>query len=249
MKIGLLIIATGNYTIFFDQLYTSAKTYFFKDQIPSFFLFTDQDYPSTTDITVCPITHEPWPMITLKRYHYFSRYKEQLSQMDYLFYSDADMKFVAPVGQEILPTSKEKFTVVQHPGTIDPRPKWSISLLEKLTLTQKWKFKKPQGDFETNPNSTAGLTPKPDQAYYAGGFNGGIATDFLSLSQTLKTNIDIDLKNNIIAKWHDESHLNKFFTTTPAKILSPSYCHPESKKTPYPPKLIALDKAHEKLRM
>lgn len=42
-------------------------------------------------------------------------------------------------------------------------------------------------------------------------------------------NIDIDFNNNIIAIWHDESHLNLYFTQHPPKVLDSSYIYPEDK--------------------
>ena len=39
---------------------------------------------------------------------------------------------------------------------------------------------------------------------------GGKTIDFLKMSDLLEKNIDIDEKNNYIAIWHDESHLNKY---------------------------------------
>ena len=63
------------------------------------------------------------------------------------------------------------------------------------------------------------------------------------------TNIYTDLGKNIIAVWHDESHLNRYFVDhKPTVILSPSYCYPESWKLPYKKRLLALDKNHAAIR-
>ena len=56
-------------------------------------------------------------------------------------------------------------------------------------------------------------------------------------------------KKNIIAIWHDESHINRYFIDNPPTIiLSPSYCYPENLKLPYKKRLLALDKNHAKVR-
>jgi histo-blood group ABO system transferase len=77
-------------------------------------------------------------------------------------------------------------------------------------------------------------------------------------------NILKDLNHNIIAVWHDECHVNRYFIDNPPTcILSPSYCYPENWDTPqqkiqlaYPanwkvpfePKLVALNKNHGSVR-
>ena len=69
------------------------------------------------------------------------------------------------------------------------------------------------------------------------------------MAECIKKNIDIDLNNNIIAVWHDESHLNRYFIDNKPEIeLSPSYCYPENWNLPFEKKLIALDKNHNEIR-
>ena len=47
----------------------------------------------------------------------------------------------------------------------------------------------------------------------------------IHLAGVMHTNIMQDLKRlNYIARWHDESHLNRYFTDNlPTKLLSPEY--------------------------
>ncbi len=69
------------------------------------------------------------------------------------------------------------------------------------------------------------------------------------MSNFLANNIDIDYSRGIIAVWHDESHMNRYFIdNSPTVILSPSYCYPENVNLSYTKRLLALDKNHQEIR-
>ena len=107
-----------------------------------------------------------------------------------------------------------------------------------------------RGTPETRWESTAYISPVEKLVYYAGGFNGGKARFFLEMSAKIDRNIKKDLEYGIIAKWHDESHLNKYLMDHPPSIeLSPAYCYPESWNLKYEKKLLALDKNHKEIRL
>lgn len=229
MKIGLLIIATNKYTQFLQPLIEGADNFFLKDYEVNYFVFTNQELKinSSRNITMIYTQHKEWPWMTLGRYEIFTNNNNKLSEMDYLFYCDADMKFVGDVGNEILG---------DRVGTIHPGF-YSNSNLSNVAL-------------EKRPESLAHLPPNTIKNYYAGGFNGGSSEEFLKMSKILSDNIYFDLeKHNIIAEWHDESHMNKyFFENEPSIKLSPSYCYPESWNIPFDKKLLALDKNHNLIR-
>src|SRR6185436_20517548 len=99
VRIGLLVFATNKYVRFVPELHASVKKYFMngKNHEARLFLFTDRP-ELHSDVVAIPQKHLPWPEPTLKRYHIFLNHAALLSEMDYLFYTDADMRFVDNLG-------------------------------------------------------------------------------------------------------------------------------------------------------
>jgi hypothetical protein len=83
---------------------------------------------------------------------------------------------------------------------------------------------------------------KEGKYYVQGSFNGGTSTAYLALVRQLEKNIQADLDNNIIAVWHDESHLNRYVSDKHPKVLSPAYAYSEGAELGFPPKILMLDK-------
>jgi len=226
MNIGLLVIATNDYTDFLQPLITSADKHFVVDgnvQV-TYFVFANKDLnlQSDRDIIYTKVDHKPWPWMTLGRYEIFSQNSSLFDNMDYLYYCDADMLFEGTVGTEIV--GKRVGTI--HPGFLGGR-----------------------GTPETNPQSTAYIPANVPISYCAGGFNGGSREEYLHMADRLSHNISLDSRFGITAIWHDESHLNRYYAEfSPTVRLSPSYCYPESWDLPFPKKLLALDKNHEEIR-
>ncbi len=231
LNIGLILIATNKYIDFFKPLYDSAKNFFLTNHNVRFYLFTNHKHNFFyEDVSPIFIEHQPWPFMTLLRYNFIWKNKNIFSNMDYLFYSDVDMKFVHDIqDHEIL----SDLVAVIHPGFYNKSPK-------KFPL-------------EKNFNSTAFIMDKRTvKMYYAGGFQGGKRDTYLRACKILSENINKDLKKNIIAVWHDETHWNKYLIENcPTKILSPSYCYPETGYTylsGLTKKIIAVNKNHQEIR-
>jgi hypothetical protein len=225
VRVGLLLIATNKYNGFVSALVKSVKEHFFTEDEVTIYLFSDRDHP---DLTVFPIPSYRFPRATLYRYHTFATYAEDL-KADYLFYCDVDMRFVAPVGRDILPDgiNDDGLVAVEHPG-----------------------FFLGGGSWETRPESTAFVPPHMRVRYYAGGFNGGERESFLTMAEELAEKIRTDEANGIIACWHDESHLNAYLASLHPRTLSPSYCYPEHLDLGWniTPKIYALLKDHREIR-
>ncbi len=223
-KVGLLIIATNKYTRFLQNLISSADDYFLKNQEVTYFIFTNNEVSidSKREIVFTNVEHRDWPWMTLGRYRIFSNAENILNKMDYLYYCDVDMLFVDEVGDEILGDR----VATQHPGYTGTR-----------------------GTPDTNPQCLAYVGFEEEMQYFAGGFNGGTSDEYLKMSNFLANNIDIDYSRGIIAVWHDESHMNRYFIdNSPTVILSPSYCYPENVNLSYTKRLLALDKNHQEIR-
>lgn len=222
-NIGLLIVATGKYIQFVPPLIQSAQKHFCKNHEVSYFVFTDQQLDFSERVTRVEQMRMGWPYDTMNRYHIYYKNQDLFANQDFLFAIDADMLFVGDVGDEIL----GDLVAVLHPGFVNKR-----------------------GSYETDARSLAYVGEQEGAYYFAGGFYGGTRDAMLSLFQTNIRNIDIDLKQGIIALWHDESHWNRYcIDHPPSVILNPSYCYPENWHLPYPKKLLALDKNHSEFQI
>ena len=233
MKICILNIATNKYIQFVEQLLESVEENFLNGHDISALVFTNHEMEETSDnVKISQIEHEPWSIPTLKRYHYFVKEKEYLSQFDYIYYMDVDMRIEGKVGDEIF----SDLVATQHPGF--------------------WWKNKAEYSYERRPESTAFIPYEEGEMYYAGGFNGGKPEHFLKMAQTIVDNVEKDFEKGLIAVWHDESHMNRYLVSNPPTLaLNPSYCYPENVRVnphawhvPFEPKIVALDKNHAEVR-
>lgn len=200
--IAFILIATGGerYTKFLSPLMGSIWRYMPNNEIV---IFSDEvkiEQSIDKRIYTWHIRHQPdlgWPRATLMRYHAMLRQRDLLERFSHVFYMDIDMLVVNPIKEEEI--LSEGLTAVTHPGFPEA--------------------------FERNPRSTAYVDNNP--TYYQGCLIGGRTDKFLSMCETIANNIDIDDRNELMAVWHDESHLNRYLRDNPpAKALSPSYAFP-----------------------
>ena len=230
MKICILTIATNKYIQFVERLLDNIEENFLNGHEIQCLLFTDHEVETSDNVRVCQIDHEPWPMPTLKRYNYFVKEKEFISQFDYCFYFDVDMGIVDNVGDEVL----SDLVATMHPY-------------------QSF-YPKEERSYDRNEKSLAYVpVGEEGELYYAGGFNGGSTKRFLEMAEVLADRVTKDLDNGVIALWHDESQMNRYLIDNPPTLsLTPSYCfaeeHMGNSNYPYEPKIIALKKNHNELR-
>ena len=221
MKVAILYICTGRYAQFFDGFYESAEQYLLQGVEKRYFVFTDQEQltkAANVELLIRPC--KGFPEDSLFRFDRFLEIREQLKEYDYTFFFNANMRFVAPVGEELL---EAPLTAVLHPGYYD-KPEWRYP-------------------YERNQQSKAYIPPhETDYYYYMGSLNGGRTEDYLALAETCSQQIHEDWEKGIVACYHDESHLNHYLRQHSCKALSPAYAYIEGEDLPFEPKILLIDK-------
>ena len=98
--------------------------------------------------------------------------------------------------------------------------------------------------YERNKKSLAYIAPYgKNYTYYMGGLNGGTAEAYLNMIHTLAHNIRDDYNRGIVAKVHDESHINAYLRKHPCKKLGREFCWPEEwQPKGFVPKNVFRDK-------
>ncbi|MGC4014579.1 MAG: glycosyltransferase [Luteolibacter sp.] len=225
-KVGLLVIATANYRKFVIPLVRSIRRNFLPEDEVTIFLFTDGDFSNSADLRVIPIEHSPWPGMVMRRHALLREHAAEFADMDYLFYLDADMRVVSKVGDEIL----GDLVAVVHPGFHDqPRSKFT---------------------YEKRPESTACIADHEGSRYFVGAFQGGRRETFLEAVRVMAEKIDQDDANGVMARWHDESHWNRYLIDRPPGVmLPPDYaCYPDSRGAGFSPKISIVIKDDATIR-
>lgn len=234
MKVAILYICTGRYTIFWDGFYTSSERHLLPGHEKHYFVFTDGQIPHMDNPRVHHVEQENlgWPGNTLKRFHMFSRIGVELAKFDYIFFFNANSEFCTTVGEEFLPSEKEGLLLTQHPGYF-----------------RTWCWRLP---YDRNPASCAYIPLWRGRHYVCGGLNGGLATNYIQLINDLRQAVDRDESNAVVARWHDESHINRYALNRNYKLLHPGYMYPDNYNLPFPKIIRLLDKnafgGHDNLR-
>jgi hypothetical protein len=240
ISIGVVTVATNlyiDYWIAMLKSYLSAcnnsKIYFhvFTDQVDKANDFIDKNHFG--NCYVHPIKNMGWPDATLQRYEVFSQHQDQLNE-DYLMHLDADMLFVADPFEAFLnKVKKSRMVLVYHPGY------WRGNLLNRiltyvnytktfLTDIKLYITVGNLGAWEINKKSAAFVSRKSRKKYFCGGVWFGENLAFKKMCFALSLAVHDDSKENIMARWHDESHLNKWATQNAHSSLPPSFCYDET---------------------
>lgn len=231
MQINVIAIFTGKYKLFFQSLYESSEKYFLPQYSKKYYVFSDGDISTHSNVAKIEQEKLGWPYDTMMRFHMFN--KLSLDENAYIFFLNANMLFVNTVDTEVLPQKEHDFLMgVKHPGFYNKN-------------VESYPYEKRQ--------SSSFYIPKGDgKFYFQGCFNGGRVKEFLEMSKELSILIDKDVKNSIIPRWHDESALNWYYKSKNPLALNPEYAYPESWENAFSKKIIQLDKnnygGHDYLR-
>lgn len=240
-RIAIVCICLNkHYWEYLPPMIESARKFLLKGHEVDFICWTDMPTETKIDAKIIPTEPFQWPLPTLQRYSLFLREEELLSEYDYIYYVDADMKFVSRVGDEI---------IGDLVGAVHP-----MYYLRHNYIPP----------YEPNSASTAFIPrtgrvidengkKRYESLYFAGGFQGGRSDLFIKAMKVMKERIDKDfIEHGYVAIWNDESHWNRYcFENPPDVVLNPSYVYPDSLINQYyrqvwgrnfVPKLITITK-------
>lgn len=189
--LGFLIIATGNYYKYLSDLIKSIEKFYPKNISKKYYIFSNHDIKLEfiENYEIIFFEHKPFPSSTLFRFHQFEKIKNKLiEETESLCYIDADSLIVRSPPQEIFTEDLYGF---EH----------GVNLTNNFSSLP----------YERNSNSLSYVANGQEKKYIIGGLWGGKTKKLINMFSVLKKNIDKDLENGIIACFHDESHINKYF--------------------------------------
>lgn len=222
--VAILYICTGKYIVFWKDFFNSVEANFLTDCKVEYFVFTDQEVNPVCDrVTWVECSQMGWPFDTLMRFRLFSEIKDELRRFDYLIFMNANLLVLGKVTSDILPIKRD-FLGIIHPGFYNKR--------------------REQFTYERSSKSLACMALTEGNYYFMGSLSGGKSKPYIELSERLARNIEIDLQNGIVAVWHDESYLNRYFWECEERVkkLSASYAYPEDWELPFEKKILIRDK-------
>ncbi|KAM7150501.1 histo-blood group ABO system transferase 1-like isoform 3-T3 [Macrochelys suwanniensis] len=198
------------YVRFIEGFLSSANKFFLSGHRVNFYLFTDhpEKVPSMKlapekRLFIIPVqNYSRWQDISMNRMdiissHIRSRWRYEV---DYLYSMDIDVQLFEHIGVEIIDTLV---------GTIS-----------------SWQYTKPRenNSYERRPESRAAIPSGEGDFYYAASFYGGSVSEVYKLTTACFKGVTEDRASGIEAKWHEESHLNKYLLYhKPTRLLSPEY--------------------------
>jgi hypothetical protein len=241
--IGVVSVATNIYLNYWKQMVSSANSLTKKSDLVTFTVFTDNPieaikFGNTLDnikVEVFQIPAYRWPDATLLRYSIIEDHYSDL-KTDILVYLDADMLIVANPWESVKRSlANEGMCFVQHPGYWRPNKLKRIlfyfaepsRLLADVLI---WTSNGGIGAWEKDKRSKAFVPRNKRKRYYCGGIWFGKRKSFLHLIRELSENTKFDSANSIIARWHDESHLNFWSSQNTHAFVSPEFCFDDSYK-------------------
>ena len=194
-SIGIYYIATGIYKNDFTRFLLSVKN-FFPENKKTIVLISDGlnqydgyiNKENNISIKHVTIIDYPWPINTLFKMKYIA---DNIIDADYSFYFNANADILPIKTYEWF--DKDNLILAYHKDWFN-------------NDCHTYKFCEPYMD---NPNSVSYIGTT-DYTYVQGAFFGGPTKKVLEMCKSVNDMITIDLQNNIIPRFHDETYLNKY---------------------------------------
>ncbi|XP_019513348.1 PREDICTED: alpha-1,3-galactosyltransferase 2 isoform X1 [Hipposideros armiger] len=212
LTIGLTVFAVGRYLEkYLARFLETAEQHFMVGQRVVYYVFTERP------AAVPRLSLGPGRQLRVERVPRERRWQDvSMERMNtlhaalggrlgreahYVFCLDVDQYFSGPFGPE--------------------------ALAESVAQLHSWHYHWPRRllPYERDARSAAALARDEGDFYYHAALFGGRVQALRQLTAHCAQAQQWDRKRGLEARWHDESHLNKYFWLhKPAKILSPEFC-------------------------
>lgn len=221
--ITVLLIGTNRYANFFPNLVKSIDRFLAPNLKIQILVFTDQvdsissqiTASSRTSLEYLAIPSYGWPEATLLRYEIFENFWSHVIG-EVVIYLDADTILLREISEFDLKKEnwKNGVALVLHPGYFG----------RGILFRSLMKFT-PLGPWESHPKSKAYVPRKSRNQYVCGGVWMGSYNSIEQLVSQLAFNVREDSNNKIMAKYHDESHINNWYVNYGATTQDPSWAY------------------------
>ena len=216
MKVAITFIGTNRYLDYLPKYYENIEKYFLPNTEKVILAFTDGELNDTPDnLKVYHQEHLEWPFITLKRFEIINKARDVIEECDWLVFIDADALVVDKITEyEFFRFDKPLFGVHHPCHFLGMEP-----------------HNKAPGAYEQNKKCEAyvDVSTSLHPVYWQGCLWGGKVPEVCAMIDELEARVNRDLGNDIVAVWHDETQINRYFLerTEEVHTFGPEYAFPE----------------------
>ena len=237
MKVAITFIGTNRYLDYLPKYYENIEKYFLPNTEKVILAFTDGELNDTPDnLKVYHQEHLEWPFITLKRFEIINKARDVIEECDWLVFIDADALVVDKITEyEFFRFDKPLFGVHHPCHFLGMEP-----------------HNKAPGAYEQNTKCEAyvDVSTSLPPVYWQGCLWGGKVPEVCAMIDELEARVNRDLENDIVALWHDETQINRYFLerTEDVHTFGPEFAFPEvfEEQCNFSPKIVHLAKDNSK---
>ncbi|MDR1983083.1 MAG: hypothetical protein LBQ08_04805, partial [Holosporaceae bacterium] len=188
--VGILYVGMAKYAVLWKDFYLSSEKYFLPTLKKHYFVFTDEDEKIGNHHNVTIYHTESlgnWVQNAMFRFQAFLDHQKDFEICDYVYFFNANILFKRKVHvKEFVPTEKDGYLLALAPTLYRGHHK------------DIWPY-------ERRPESQAFIPYGQGNYYFQSAVFGGRFKEFATLCKTCYDWIQIDAKNNVIARIVDES--------------------------------------------
>ncbi|MDR3062187.1 MAG: hypothetical protein LBU57_08760 [Dysgonamonadaceae bacterium] len=201
-KVGIIYICRGRYILFWKDFYLSCEKYFLPEFEKHYFVFTDDEIVYDEEnprVRVYLIKRRFDRINDLLRPDIFSKAEDELKRIDYVYFFNANLKFVKNIGIKYLPESPDELVVISPPSFYGKKRKDDLPGM--------------------NTDSLVFISDNDNIIYIAGDGNGASSDLFLRLVKESVERTQEVFSKEIVITFHNESHPNKYILDPEVRII------------------------------